>query len=185
MQPSYQRRFGDNWEYMATKRRNLFLYLALACFTSLIAIFIVDGYMGIYDTVYITAGEHEQKIDASHWLRQDRYWSTGVERGGKAFFRYEVDNRQFSGYTADIEVSVWHSQEKVSDLISQKMSIAGFDKGQLEWTVDTTELIPADLPPEQGYQYTVVIKRGEIERKTIMQINPVPYVPKPVVPPLR
>ena len=35
-------------------RRHLFLYLALACFAGLIAISIVDGYMGIYNTVYIT-----------------------------------------------------------------------------------------------------------------------------------
>ena len=42
-------------------RRHLFLYLALGCFAGLIAIFIVDGYVGIYDTVYVTAGEYEQK----------------------------------------------------------------------------------------------------------------------------
>jgi len=171
---------------MAVKRKNLYLYLTLACFLGLIAIFIFDGYIGVYDNLSITAGEQEQKIEAEQWARQEKYGlSASVERGGKTFFRYEVDNRQFSGYTADIEVSVWHSQEKVSDVISQKMSIAGFDKGQLEWTVDTTELIPADLPPEQGYQYTVIIKRGEMERKTIMHINPVPYPPKPVVPPPR
>jgi len=137
--------------------------------------------MGTYDTVHITAGEQEQKIEADHWLRQDRYWSIGAERGGKIFFRYEVDNRQFSRYMADIEVSVWHNQEKVSDLISQEISIEGFEKGQLEWTVDTAELLPADLPPEQSYQYTVVIERGETERRIIAHINPTPYPPKPVI----
>ena len=48
---------------MATKRRNLFLYLTIACFFGLIAIFIVDGYMGIYDILYVTTGEYEEKID--------------------------------------------------------------------------------------------------------------------------
>jgi len=133
---------------MTTKRRNLFLYLTLACFFGLIAIFIVDGYMGIYDTIYVTAGEHEQKIEADSWLRQDRYWSTGVERGGKAFFRYEVDNRRFSSYVADIEVSVWHSQERVHDILLQQLAIASFDKGQIEWVMDTKELLPEDVPPE-------------------------------------
>ena len=163
---------------MATKRRNLFLYLTLACFFGLITIFIVDGYMGIYDTIYVTAGEREQKIESDVWLRGDRFWSAGVNRGEKAFFRYEVDNRQFSSYTADIEVSVWRSQQKVRNLISQPILIDAFDKGQLEWEVDTAELLPGDIPPEQSYEYTVNIKRGEIERNIILRINPIPYLPK-------
>jgi len=169
---------------MATKRRNLFLYLTLACFFGLITIFIVDGYMGIYDTIYVTAGEREQKIESDVWLRGDKFRSAGVNRGEKAFFRYEVDNRRFSSYTADIEVSVWRSQQKVRNLISQPILIDAFDKEQLEWEIDTAELLPGDIPPEQSYEYTVNIKRGEIERNIILRINPIPYLPKPApVPP--
>jgi len=168
---------------MATKRRNLFLYLTLACFFGLVAIFVVDGYLGVYDTVYVTAGEYEQEIEPDFWLRQDMTWSTGVNWGEKAFFGYEVDNRQFSRYTTDVSVSVWRGGEKVGDIVSQQLSIAAFDKGRLEWVVDTTELISA--PPEQGYQYSVIINRGEIERKIIMYINPTPYPPKPVPTPPR
>ena len=170
---------------MATKRRNLFLYLTLACFVGLIAIFIVDGYLGIYDTVYVTGGEYEQKIEADFWMQQDRFWSTGINRGEKAFFRYEVDNRQFSTYAADIKVSVWHGQEKVRDLISQQVSIAAFDKGQLEWVMDTAEFLPSDIPPEQSYQYSVIINRGEIERRIIVNVNPLAYSPKAVPAPPR
>ena len=156
---------------MATKRKNLFLYLTLACFLGLIAIFIVDGYLGIYDTIYIIAGEQEEKVEPDFWLQQDGSWSIGVNQDEKAFFNYEVDNRQFSNYSAEIEVSVWRSQEKVCDLLSQQLTVGAFDKGQLEWVVDTTELLPSDIPLEQGYQYTVIIKRGEVERKVIMYIN--------------
>jgi len=166
---------------MATKRRNLYLYLTLVCFFGLIAIFIVDGYMGVYDTVYVTAGEREQKIESDVWLREDKFWSSGVNRGEKAFFRYEVDNRRFSGYTADIEASLWRSQEKVRDLISQPLAIDAFDKGKLEWIIDTTELVPSDAPPEQSYEYTVIIKREQLERDVIIYINPTPY-PLKVVP---
>ena len=165
---------------MAAKRKYLYLYLTLVCFFGLIAIFIVDGYMGIYDTIYVTAGELEQEIEADTWLREDKFWSTGVNRGEKAFFSYEVDNRQLSSYTADVEVSVWRSQEKVRDLISQQLVIAAFDKGQLEWVIDTAELLPGDIPPEQSYEYTVIIKRGDIERKIIMHINPTAYPIKTV-----
>ncbi len=170
---------------MATKRKNLYLYLTLACFFGLIAIFIVDGYMGIYDTLYITAGEREQKIEADFWQRQDKFWPTGVTWGEKVFFRYEVDNRQFSSYTADVEASVWRSQQKIRDLISWPIPIDAFGKGQLEWVLDTAELLPGDIPPEQGYEYTVIIKRGEIERKIIVYITPAVYPSKPVLPPAR
>ena len=163
---------------MATKRRNLFLYLALTCFIGIIAIFIADGYMGVYDTIYVTAGEREQKIEPDRWLRQDAFWSAGVNWGEKVFFRYEVDNRQFSDYAADIEVSVWHSQEKVLDLVSQPMLVAPFDKGQLKWEVNTEELKPSGVTPEQPYEFSVIIKRGEIERKIIVYISLPVYPPK-------
>jgi len=165
---------------MATKRRNLFLYLTIACFLGLVTVFIVDGYLGIYDTVYITAGEYEEKIEPDHWVRQEQFWSPGVNQDEKIFFRYEIDNRQFSDYTADIEVSVWRSQSKISDLVSQRMLISAFEKMQLEWEVDTTELLPGDTPPEQGYDFSVIINRGEIERRIIVNVNPVAYPVKPV-----
>ena len=168
---------------MVKKRKNLSLYLTLACFFGLIAIFIVDGYMGIYDTIHVTASERPQTIRADVWLRQDPFWSIRVNRNEIASFRYEVDNRQFSSYTADIEVSLWHSQEKVLDLISQQMVIGAFDKEQLEWVVDTAVLLPSDIPPEQGYEFTVVIRRGEIERRLITHVRPEPWPPKPITVP--
>lgn len=173
-------------------RRNLFLYLTIACFIGLIAIFVVDGYLGIYDTIYITTGEQSFKVEADVWQRQYATYAPvpideepypeekGVyympaNREEKVSFRYEVDNRLFSTYKADIEASVWHSQQKVRDLISQPMSIAAFDKGELEWVIDNTELLPKDILPEQSYDYTVIIKRGEIERRIVVSINPVGY----------
>jgi len=164
---------------MATKRKNLFLYLTLACFVGLLAIFVVDGYLGVYDTLYLPAGEREQKIEADDWSSWAEWERAEVGWGEKAFFRYEVDNRQFSTYSADVEVSVWHSKQKVRDLLSQQMSIAAFDKGQLEWVVDTAELLPSGISSEQGYEYTVIIERGEIERKIIVYMYPLVYPVKP------
>ena len=156
---------------MTTKRRNLFLGLTLVCFFGLIAIFVVDGYMGIYDTTYITTGEREQKIEADTWLKSDSFWSAGINWGEKAFFRYEVVNRQFSSYSADIQVSVWRMQEKVLDVLLESITVDLFDKGKLEWVIDSTELLPENTSPEQSYEFTVIIKRGESERRIIMHIN--------------
>jgi len=165
---------------MAVKHRNIFLYLTLACFLGIILIFVFDGYMGVYDNLFVTIGEREDEIG-----RDSRPWqeSVAVEWNEKASFRYELVNHRFSSYTADIEVTLWHSQEKVADLIAQPLSIASFDKGQLEWVLDTAELVPADIPPEQGYDFTVVIKRGEIERSLIIHVRsadyPIKVIPAP------
>ena len=166
---------------MAVKHKILYLYLALACFLGIILIFIFDGYMGVYDSLIVKAGEDEQKIEDANWERD--YWSTAVNWGEKAFFYYEVDNRWFSSYTADIEVSVWHSLEKVSDVLVQTVSIDSFDKKQVEWVVDAAELVPADAPSEQGYEFTIYINRGEVERRFIVHVRsseyPVKVVPAP------
>jgi len=172
---------------MATKQKVLYLGLTIACFIGLIAIFIVDGYIGIYDTIYVTAGEREQKIEADFWMSEGALYVpvypyevksayvVEVSPGDKVSFRYQVDNRRFSQYEADIEVSVERSQKKVLDLLSQQMSIAAFDKGSLEWVVDTAELLPSDLPSEQGYEFSVIIKRGEIVRRIIVYVYPADY----------
>jgi hypothetical protein len=168
-----------------TKRRNLFLYLTLVCFFGLIAVFIVDGYMGIYDTIYITAGEREQRIESDVWQRGDMYWSTGVNRGERAFFRYEVDNRLLSTYAAAVEVSVWRMQAKIMDVTSEQLSIGSFAKHQVEWALEADDLIPANTPQEQSLEYTVMIKRGDLERNVILFINPTLGPPKPLPAPPR
>ena len=171
---------------MASRPRNLFLYLALACLFGLMAIFVVDGYMGIYDTVYITAGEQEQKIEPDFRLKDDTiWWTAGANWGEKVFFRYEIDNRQFSSYSADIEVSVWRSQQKVLDLGSFQVLVDAFDQIELEWVVDTAELEPVSFDPEQTYEYTVLIKKGEEERRIILHLNYPPYPTKTPPPPSR
>jgi len=169
---------------MVKKKRNLFLYLTLACFIGLILIFIFDGYMGIYDTININTGEQEQKIEPDLWLRQDSYWSAGVDWGDKAFFRYEVDNRRFSTYNADIQVSVWQSQEKITDLLTEPISISSFDEEVVEWAIDTEELFPEAASGEQRYDYTVNINMGDLERRIVIYINYPAYPTKTVpIPP--
>lgn len=145
-------------------RRNLFLYLAIACLAGIIAIFIVDGYLGIYDTVYVTTGEYKQEIGPDYWQSQRRGFAypyhIPARWGESVHFRYEIDNRLFSTYSTTVEASVWKSNEKVTDLFSQDISVSNFDKVTMDWTLSAQELEKAGL--EIG-QYTVRIKRGEVE----------------------
>jgi hypothetical protein len=170
-----------------TMRRNLFLYLALACFLSLIAIFIVDGYLGIYDTVYVTAGEQEQVIEPDYWLQ--RYplppgaakmaYYMPAEWGQKVFFRYEIDNRRFSTYSTLVQASVWQENKKVLDLFSEEKSIGPFDKVTAEWTLLTQDLEQAGFGINGQTQYTIKINHGEVERGIVVDLR----YPREVAPP--
>lgn len=156
-------------------RRHLFLYLALACFAGLIAIFIADGYLGIYDTVYVTTEEYEEEIKPDFWLRWDQTWYTATTFGERIRFRYEVDNRQFSTYSTTIQASVWKENEKVMDLFSEDKVVKPFDEAMVEWTLDSKEL------ESRGFsagQYTVKIERDGVERRIIVDYH-IEYPPKP------
>jgi len=171
---------------MRPMRKGLFLYLALACFLALIVIFVADGYMGIYDTAYVTVGEQQQVIEPDYWLQRypappgstiDYY--INAEWGQKIFFRYEIDNRQFSAYSTTIQASLWQENEKLNDLFSGEKSIKPFDKAVAEWTLSTGEL----EPPVAGTsgQYTVKISWRKVERNIVVGF----YYPQglPVPPP--
>ena len=154
-------------------RKNLFLYLALACFLALTAIFVFDGYLGIYDTLYLTTGERQEVIEPDDWLDQrptpygyeiDYYLS--AEWGQEVFFRYEIDNRRFASYSTRFEASLWQENERLLDLLSKEQSIGSFDKVTMEWALPTEDL----EEPVRGTseQYTVKITYGEMERKIIV-----------------
>ncbi|MFC1872521.1 hypothetical protein ACFLYV_02230 [Chloroflexota bacterium] len=160
------------------KHRFLFLWLTLACFLGIIAIFVVDGYMGVYDTVTITAGEQPQELGPEYWLRAERYWSTSVDREGTVGFAYTVDNHTFSDYGADVAVSVWQNQKKIKDVTSQRMTAPSFDSGEIAWSLDMAEIMPGDTPEDYGQQFTVLITRGGVERSMVIYVSPSLYAPK-------
>ena len=169
-------------------RRNLFLYLAIACFVSLIAIFIVDGYLGIYDTVYVTVGERQQKIAPDYWQRQLRGYAypyrMRAEWGEPVHFRYQIDNRRFSTCSTTVEASAWKSNEKLVDLFTQNISVAAFNKVTMDWTLSAQELERAGLGVGE---YTIKIKRGdeELGRGIVLDFrySEEPVYPKVVPPP--
>ena len=159
---------------MAIKSRNLYLYLALACFIGIIAIFIADGYLGIYDTVYITSGEHEQKIEPDYWQcpwakeHGYDYYGVGSEWGEPVYFRYEIDNRTFSTYSTNVEASVWKSGQKIIDLLDEDVSVASFEQVTVNWTLQTDELGLGSFEAGKKHSVSVKVKHGDVERKIVV-----------------
>jgi len=160
---------------MTAKRRILFLYLSIACFLGLVSVFFADGYLGIYDTLYIKGGVQGQKIELYQWQRRDGNWAGGVWWGQEARFRYEISNREFSPYSADIEVSLWHQEDMVRSLVSQQVQIARFDRATIEWALDTVALEPGGPPPNTyPYLYFITIRSNGIERELKLYITEPP-----------
>jgi hypothetical protein len=177
---------------MKVKRHNLFLYLALACFLGIILIFIFDGYIGVYDRLVMDNGRYPQTIEYEQWEQSDRFsgiLSVSIERDGRIDFTYTVENHRFSEYTADVAISLWHNQAQIGDIHfipDEPLIIPAFDKKELAWSIEATDIIPAGYPVEQNYIVNVKINRGDIVREASVYIQASPTiiktVPAPEVP---
>lgn len=155
---------------------NLYLYLALVCFAGILAIFVVDGYLGIYDTVYITYGEREQKIEAYSWQEpwiQEQGYSIGTSWGEAIYFKYNIDNRTLSTHEADVEASVWKSGVRIMQLMDESVSVSPFKAVTIDWELPAQDLGETGLLAGESREYTVLIMLGEVERKIVVSY----YVP--------
>ena len=164
-------------------KRNLYLYLALICFAGILTIFVADGYLGIYDTLYITVQEREQKIESDYWQQRwakesgyhsDAQWEEPVS------FKYEIENRSFSMYSANVESSLWKSGERIIELLDENIAIAPFDKATMNWMLRPEELEEAGFSPGE---YTVQITHGGVARKIVMRIRERSVYPMELPPP--
>jgi hypothetical protein len=166
--------------------RNLYLYLALVCFAGVLAIFVVDGYLGIYDTLYITGQEHEQVIEPDYWQQpwvKESGYTTGTRKGEPVYFRYKIDNRTFSTYSSGIEASVWKGGEKIMQMLDEDIQVASFEDVILDWALRVEDLEKAGFVVGEYGEYTVRISLGEVERKIILSYYPeVPGYPEKIPP---
>lgn len=152
----------------AKKPKNLYLYLTIAFFLAIIAIFVFDGYMGIYDTVSVTAQEREETIEPEYWLREDYSYYTWVEEGQEVYFYYELDNRRFSSYSADVEVAVWLGEDKQEVLLEQSVALGAFEKEEFSWSVDPATLRPVVTSADYDIEFSVIITRDGVELRTVV-----------------
>lgn len=166
------------------KNKYIYLFLALICFVGIILIFVFDGYMGVYDSVVLDNGQFRQTITADQWQQQEKfgyYTSLSIDRSGSADITYTVENHRFSAYNADVSVSLYYGVDKLADLAAGRVSAGAFGKGDFTWVLDPSRFTPADYPTDQGYNVTMVISRGDLERRIQVYINPGPQIPKPVI----
>lgn len=159
---------------MAVKHKTLYLFLALACFVGIILIFVFDGYMGVYDTLVIDNGQYQQRVEADQW-DTDRYGGmagTNVDRGGRISFTYTVENHRFSSLKSEFQISLYYVQEKVADVFSGDIEAAAFKNSTIDWSLNASEIVPADFPSDQPYSAYLLLKRGDVEHRINIYVNP-------------
>ena len=174
--------------------RNLYLYLALLCFAGILVIFVIDGYLGIYDKLSFTIQEREQVIEPDQWQQrwvQESGYSAGIRWGEPVQFKYQIDNRTFSTDSAAVSVTVWKGGEQLKQLLQENVIIPSFDQVTLNWTITDKDLGEAGLKTGEYGEYTIRITFGDIERKIILSYypetprypekTPIPPVPAPEV----
>ncbi len=167
---------------MIKRPKRLFLYLAIASFCGLVAVFITDGYMGVYDTITVTVGERDEEIRSSEWEDEDTYWIYDDTSAANIYFSYKIDNNRLEEYTASIQASVWQESEKIADLFSGDVSIDRLEDTTVEWTLAKEDIGYSDPTPATSVNYTVKINRDDVERRIIVSLyNPEGIiVPKPI-----
>jgi hypothetical protein len=154
------------------KQKTLYLILAVACFIGIILIFVFDGYLGLYDSLTMNSGEQSQTITFDQLNKYER--DTFIPQlypnnSSNMVLSYEIDNRNFTAYRADITVSLWHNQVKVEDVFSGKVDIGAFKKDTVQWNIDTQQF--ASDNTTQGVNFTLEINRGDVLRKVIVYLS--------------
>ena len=159
---------------MTSKHKILYLFLTLACFIGIILIFVFDGYMGVYDTLVMDNGQFQQKVETDQW-GSDGYGgmaTISMDPGGSVKFTYTVENHRFSEYKSDLQIAMYYQQDKVADILSDTLAVKAFKNGETTWTLDAAKIVPADFPSGQAYNAYIILKRGDIERRIYVYVNP-------------
>jgi hypothetical protein len=160
----------------------LYLGLALACFVGILSIFVVDGYLGVYDTLYISYAEYENRIEfdgEQHYQAGGAYYGGEIVQGELVHFRYRIDNRTFSPCEGQLQVSLWKGGTWLTNLVDKGLKIPNFDKLVIDWTLSPEELPKADWPSEEYANYTVKISFAGKERKVVFGYRTRSIVPPP------
>ncbi|MFH1638709.1 MAG: hypothetical protein ABIB93_00055 [Chloroflexota bacterium] len=164
-------------------RKNLFLYLALACFAAILAILVSRGYLGVFDTVQITTRGNQTALKPDETGLRFPQSTIYATWGEKISFVYELENRQFSPYETRIEATLKdESQHDPLVLFSQDKKMAPFQKLEMVWSISPEVLETRGF--REG-QYTIEVKRAGVVQKTILvyyspEPKPPYYVPVPV-----
>lgn len=164
--------------------KNLYLFLAMACFLGIVLIFFFDGYVGVYDSLKADDGSYLQEVPTEIWQNPDQFrapFSLTIGEVGSLKFTYRVDNHRFTGYTAPVVVTLEDTTGTVTELAHRTLTAGAFGNGEITWTLNGADLVPAGAAGST-LAVEMTIQRDGVTRQISLYVNRNGLVPK-VVPP--
>src|SRR3972149_3696929 len=143
--------------------RNVYLYLALACFLGIVLIFLFDGYLGVYDSLKADNGNYVQEIPTEQWQNPGRFgpsFSMGIDEAGYLNFTYRVDNRRFTGYSEPVVVTATDTAGATTELLRENLTAGAFGQGEVTWTIRGSDVVPAGAAPTLTFHVRLTIQPG-------------------------
>jgi hypothetical protein len=163
----------DRTEVTKQPGRNLYLYLALACFLGIVLIFLFDGYLGVYDSLKADGNRGLQEIPAEQWLDpgRDGAMFMNIDQEGYLDFTYTISNRRFIGFSEEVRVTVVDGTGVPLQLADEVLTAGAFGNGEITWTLDAGQLQPPGTTSEGGYSVDLFIRRDNVTRQITLYVN--------------
>ncbi len=163
--------------------KNLYLYLALACFLGIVLIFFFDGYLGVYDSLKADNGSYTQEVPTEQWQNPDRYggpFSMTIDENGYLDFSYSVDNRRFVRTDGEVTVTLTDSAGATRELLQEGFDIGAFSHRDATWTLKGTDVVPAGAAPTTAFNVHLTIQFDSVTREIVIYVNRNGSIPKAV-----
>ena len=169
------------------RRINLWLLLAVVCFLGIIAVFFIDGYMGLYYRVRVETPVNTFEIPPEFWEESGKaipsYYFSDVSRNDLIRFQLVVENRRFTDSQIDLDISLWEGGREIQKLLTRSDNIAAFEPSQpYEWEIDTSQLDVLD--EVSGTSYIIKINGNGVERRLIFRLYTSQVLPRGFAAPL-
>lgn len=117
------------------RKKNLSLFVSIFCIIGILSIFFFDAYLGIYDSLSYTDGEHTRELIGERYVR-----NIYTNHGNKLHFEYEITNNNFKDHETHVVVTVFISGDEILILHSSVITVESFDSVTVGWILDSSQL---------------------------------------------
>lgn len=144
------------------ERKDLpYLVVPVACIILISGIIFLEGFDRINDRLYRPQGYFDTEFEYTS--------STSIQENTSANFVYEITNRWFTSYEAQVEINLWESGEKLGTIRSTKVDIGPFGTEEINFELDAQAYGLRDKG--FGSEYKLKIHRNSKLNQVDIRIN--------------
>lgn len=117
------------------RKDNLSFFVGLLCIIGILSIFFFDAYIGIYDSLTYTDGEHTRDLIDNRHVR-----SIYTSHGKDLYFEYEITNNGFKDHETHVTVTMFIGGDETLTLHDSVITIGPFDSVSVNWKLESSRL---------------------------------------------